>query len=125
MHDRRLAGPRRAEELFGVAHLRAREPLRAWHLTAAQDAVVRSVDLEPIPERAPKSLQVLDRPAPQLVVVGEPARPHEAGHLGGLRVRRDPQKLSLPHGGVILGAPRAPGGGAARPRQAARAASAL
>ena len=122
VHDRRLAGPRRAEQPLGVAQLGAGEPLRAGHLAARQHRVVRSVDLEPVPERAPEALEILDRPAPQLVVVREPARPHEAGHLGRLRVRRGPQKLSLHHGGVILGGPLAPGGGAARPRPAGRAA---
>ena len=116
--DRDLARPRRPEEPLGVAQRGAREPLGARHVAAAEHALVGRVDLEPLPQRAPEPLDVLDRPAPQLVVRREPARPHEAGHLRRVRVRRRPQKLSLRHGGVILGAPRALGGGVARRRRA-------
>ena len=122
VHDRRLARPGPAEQPLGVAQLGPGKPLGAGHLAAPQHAVVRGVDLEPVPERTPEAVEVLDGPAPQLVVVGEPARPHEAGHLGRLRVRRGPQQLSLQHRGVILGAPLAPAGGDAHPRPAGRAA---
>ena len=122
VHDRRLPRPRPSEQVLGVVQLGAREPLGSRHLAATQHALVGRVDLEPVPERAPEAVEVLHRPSPQLVVVGEPARPHEAGHLGRVRVRRGPQKLSLRHGGVILGALRARGRGGARRRRADRAA---
>ena len=121
VHDRRLARPRPAEQVLGVVQLGAREPFGAGHLAAAEHALVGRVDLEPVPEGRPEAIEILDRPAPERVVVGEPARPHEAGHLGRVRVRRGPQKLSLRHGGVILGALRARDRGAARRPRAGRA----
>ncbi len=81
-----------AHHVLGVVETRAGEPLGAGHLAGAEHPLVRGVgaDLEEVPERAPEALQVVDRPAPELVVSGvvDPpglAQPVEvAPKLGGL-----------------------------------------
>src|SRR3954451_9525176 len=98
------------EDVLGVVEIRALEPARAGHHALAQDLVVRRIrdDLEVLPERAPELLDLCDRPAPELVVVGEvevavlrqPA--HVGGELGALDHlwRGRPENLCL--GGSLL-----------------------
>jgi hypothetical protein len=92
----------RAEEVLGVGQPRPREPLRAGHLAPSEHALVRlgGLHVEELPDRGPEALEVVDRPAPQLVVVALATdRAREAGDgrvldaLGG----RTPQQLGL-HG---------------------------
>ena len=91
-----------AEEVLGVGQARAREPLRAGHLAPPEHALVRlgGLHVEELPDRGPEALEVVDRPAPQLVVVAlatDLAR--EAGDRGVLGAVGGgvPQQLGL-HG---------------------------
>ena len=67
-----LVGPQR---VLGVVQPRAGEPLGAGHLARAEHALVGRVraHAEEVPDRAPEALEVVDRPSPQRVVVGEVA----------------------------------------------------
>ena len=60
------------EHVLGVVQAGAGEPLRTGHLPRAEDPLVwrPGPDLEELPERAPEPLEVIDRPAPELVVAG-------------------------------------------------------
>jgi hypothetical protein len=62
-----------AEHLMREVDLRALEPARAGHHLAVEHALVRRgrLDVEVIPDRLPERRQVIDRPAPERVVVGE------------------------------------------------------
>ena len=73
-----------AEQVLGVVEPRAREPLGARHLARRQHAVVAPRDAEEVPDRGPEALQVLDRPAPQLVIALVAVLAHEAGHQRAL-----------------------------------------
>ncbi len=68
VHDRRLARAHLAEEPLRVVQVGAREPLGAGHLAGREHTVMPARDLEVLPQRRPERVQVLDRPAPQLVV---------------------------------------------------------
>jgi hypothetical protein len=80
MDDRRRVCVLAAEQVLGVAHLRAWEPLGARHRPRAEHAVVCSLDAEEVPHGAPEALEVVDRPLPQLVVVVDSPLVHEARH---------------------------------------------
>jgi hypothetical protein len=101
VEDRHAVVGLAAEQPLGVVEPRAREPHRAGHRGVGQHAVVRAADIEALPDRRPEAFDVLDRPAPQRVVVAGAALGHEAGHvrplaqLGG----RLPQQRPLLHAG--------------------------
>src|SRR5205814_8906312 len=100
LHDRdalAVAGPR-AQRVLGVVQPRALEPAGPGHLAVGEDRVVGpGPDVEVAPDRGPESLEVVDRPRPEVRVrrevapdaLGEPA--HVAGQLrarGGVLGRR-------------------------------------
>ena len=105
--DRHLAGIAVAEQVLGKVQLAAGEPLRARHRAVGEDLVVRlrCLNFEVVPDRGPEVLELVHRPAPELVVVRElspalgrePA--HVAGHLRSLdRLRRRlPELLAAVH----------------------------
>src|SRR6202035_2781011 len=82
------------EDVLGVVELGARDPPRAGHLARAEHALVglRGAHAAELPDARPEVLDLIDRPAPELVVVGElaavtlPRPAHEAGHLGALAI---------------------------------------
>ena len=82
-----------AEHVLGVVDERAREPLRAGHLPRGQHGRTALADAVAIPDRGPEPLEVLDRPAPQLVVAVEPALAPVGAERGALqqRVGRRPE----------------------------------
>ena len=73
MQDRRLGIVLAGEDVLGVVEAGAGEPLGARHPAAAEGALVVTVGLnaEEVPDRGPEGLEVVYRPAPELVVVGE------------------------------------------------------
>ena len=74
-----------ADQVLGEVQPCAREPRRARHRVVREDGLVRRVrlHLEELPDRRPERRQVVDRPAPQLVVLleHEPALPLEPGEV--------------------------------------------
>src|SRR5919108_529647 len=87
---------------LGVVEAGAGEPAGAWHGALGQRrARCRAADLEELPDRRPEAVQVVNGPAPGLVVgaelqaaaLGQPAQ--VAGHGGPLDPlrRRPPQRL--------------------------------
>jgi len=96
---------RAPEHVLGVVEARAREPHRPREVARREHALVRLVCLnrEKVPERAPEGLELVDRPAPELVVAGEVERPlalQPAEVTRKLRVlarirRRRPEDVSL------------------------------
>jgi len=76
-HQRRTIGvgvhPRRREQVLGVIERFAFEPARAGHLARRQSSRTGRVGdhASPLVERLPEILEVLDRPGPQRLVVGE------------------------------------------------------
>ena len=92
--DRHRAVVLAAEQVLGVVDPRAREPLGARHLRRGQHVVIAALDAEEVPDRGPEAVEVLDRPAPQLVVAPVAALAHEAGHQRALHPlgRRLPQQ---------------------------------
>jgi hypothetical protein len=98
---------RAAQRVLGVVDARAGEPDRARHGAPIDDLRVRRLgaDLEEVPDRAPKALEVAHRPAPEFVVRidvnvalgGQPA--HELCDLTGLDCRgvRRPQERAFDH----------------------------
>jgi hypothetical protein len=93
-----------AEDVLGVAERDVREPPRAGHVARGQHGrrVAVGRDAEEVPDRRPEPLDVLDRPAPQLLV--GPVLPDVRGEARQRRVR-DPLFAGLPedrgarHGG--------------------------
>ena len=75
VQDRHLVGLA-AEHVLRVVQPRAGVPLRARASTRRPAALPRRVerDVEELPDRAPEAVEVVDRPAPQVLVVVE-ARP--------------------------------------------------
>jgi hypothetical protein len=99
---------RQAEHVLGVVEARAGEPARAGHGVVGQDTIGpgRRADAIEVPDRAPEALEIVDRPAPQRVVVVEapPAlvaqpveEPPELGGFADVGGRR-PEQISLSHG---------------------------
>ena len=91
-HGRRIAiaaGAQVAEHVLGVVQLRALEPARPRHLTRAEHALIGpgEAHAREVPDRGPEVLELIDRPLPQLAVVGKgaaaalPGPAHEARHL--------------------------------------------
>ena len=95
-----------------VIEPRSREPLGAGHGVGGEHPLVRRrrPDLEEVPERAPEAFEVRDRPAMEVVVVGEreptalepvevPAHLAEPAGVGGGRPQHPPlDDLALLHG---------------------------
>ncbi len=96
-----LAG---SHEVLGVVQARAREPPRSRHPRVGEHVLVGSVgaDSVELPHRGPEAGEVVDRPAPELVVDREVAPPvlaqptHEAADLRARTqiVGRRPQDVS-------------------------------
>ena len=109
-----------AEDVLGVGQPRAGEPLRAGHLARAQHALVglRGAGPRRSPRSSPEALEVLDRPPPQRVVVGEL---HAALGLEPAHVARDGRALDALGGGGPQGRGRRCGAHRApfRPRDGA------
>src|SRR5262249_8689220 len=82
-----------------VVEARPLEPLRARHLARGEGRSGLAVGLNPevVPDRAPESLDVLDRPAPQrrVAVELEPALLPQPAHVG-----RQARALDLGGGGL-------------------------
>jgi hypothetical protein len=100
VHDRHAVVGLAAEGVLGVVELRAAEPHGARHRAVGEHLVVAARDAEVVPDRGPEGLELLDRPAVQLLIGLEAAleRAHVLRHqrvLDELR-RRVPQLL--PHG---------------------------
>ncbi len=72
--DRRLGVVAVAEDVLGVVEPRAGEPLGAGHLALGEDRrrLAVGLDVEEVPDRPPERVEVVDRPAPQLLVAREP-----------------------------------------------------
>ncbi len=76
-HEGRPLGPagleRPPQHVVGVVQGRAREPLRTGHASLAQHLVVGPgrADAAVVPDRGPEGLDLVDRPLPQRLVVGE------------------------------------------------------
>jgi len=68
--DRHLAGPTAGQDLFCVVQPGAREPLGAGHFALAQHRLVAGPVIETVvgPQLLPEPLDVLDRPAPKVLV---------------------------------------------------------
>ena len=81
----RSASSSRADQVLGEIQARAGEPRGARHRRGGEDGAVRRVrlHLEELPDRRPERRQVVDRPAPQLLVAreGEPALALEPGEI--------------------------------------------
>jgi hypothetical protein len=88
-----------AEQPLRVVHRRAREPHGAGHRPVREHTVERAARLEALPDRRPEALDVLDRPAPERVVVRRAERGREPRHVRMLpqRRRRLPQQLAVLH----------------------------
>ena len=105
-----------ADEVLGEVQPRTREPGRAGHRVGGEDRAVRGVrlDLEELPDRRPEPGQVVDRPAPQLVVAREceptlALEPGEVapdlGRLPNVRRRRPQDTPAVVAGRAIRWAP--------------------
>src|SRR3954471_1052027 len=96
-----------AEHVLRVVQPRAGEPLGAGHLALGEHSRVRlrRLDLEEVPDRRPELLELVDRPAPQRLVIGgvdvAPALVAQPARIAGERrplaplVRRLPQRLQI------------------------------
>lgn len=68
-----VRGPGTPQRVLGVVEQRAAEPLGPRHhpLHEHRRALAVVGDLEELPDRGPEALQVVDRPAPQVLVVAQ------------------------------------------------------
>src|SRR5664280_2685336 len=102
------------ERVLRVVQPGAFEPAGAGHLAPGEHPRVRNArpDSEELPHGGPELLEIVDRPAPQVVVVGEPApgallgdlhESAETGGLAGVGCWRPPRRGDRALGGVQLG----------------------
>ena len=86
-HDSRAILRGMAEDLVDVVHCHAGKPLRAGHPRIGQDSRARHRrrDREVVPDGAPETFEIIHRPAPEGIVVGEPqsARGRQPFRKGG------------------------------------------
>ena len=99
-------GPCAGQYVLRVIESGSGEPFRAGHGAPAQRARRRHAraDVEVLPERAPETLEILHRPAPERRIIVESAAPfagepvHEPRQLCALDARRvgRPEQVTLP-----------------------------